>query len=111
ETEGDADRACAVARRGLELAPDDAELHAILARASAKSGGTERVVTTYAELALRHPEVALCAWYPAVSRSESAVSAVSAKQHARASFRAAEAGFARCRSLDARHDRACREYE
>ncbi len=104
-------RAADATARALRLAPADAELHARFARLALALGGRERLLADYAAFAAQHPQVALGAWYPAVQHYETGCELVRAERDGRAEFEAAEALFARARSLDANIESACAEYE
>jgi tetratricopeptide (TPR) repeat protein len=138
EAQGALAEAQAVALRGLDETPADEELHQCLARASSALGGRDALLAAYAQFASRHANVALGEWYPAVARFEGAVETLSARTNearatastrdasgpraakagdgdelaaTRAAFEAAERGFARCRTHDAKYAQACRGYE
>lgn len=111
ESEGAPVAAQRVALHGLALLPRDEGLHQRLSSSSLTLGGIEMLDSTYARFRDRHADVALCEWHPALAGFDAAVERFVAGDEARALFASAEAGFARCRALEARYAQACLAYE
>lgn len=103
------------AERGLELVPDDALLHQLLARSALSAGGPQRLLKVFSRLRAKHPEQALTHWYPALERFKSSAAPEPQKldptKSHEAQLREAEEGFRQCRALNPAFESSCLRYE
>lgn len=99
-SQGAAQEAHDVALRGLAIAPDDEGLLEDLALAARVLGGPRGVVDALEPFCRRHPDIARAAWQLAEARFDLATASARDGVDPRAEVAAAEAGFARARSID-----------
>jgi tetratricopeptide (TPR) repeat protein len=109
--QGEVPQARDLALRGLAIAPDDAGLLEHFARSARALGGPRAVVDSLEPLCRRHPDVARVAAQLAEARFELARASARNGVDPRAELAAAEAGFARARSLDPSLEDRSRERE
>ncbi len=103
----------ATAERGLDFSPGEARLMDLVARA-ARSNGSEELLEVFKRLRRKAPNQALGYWYPALEYFNSSVVQETMPQFdgsGKKQLDAAEDGFRRVRSLDARYTKSCQGYE
>ncbi|HZO08312.1 MAG TPA: hypothetical protein VFC77_02955, partial [Myxococcota bacterium] len=110
-TQGSAREAREIALRGLAIAPDDEGLLEDLALSARALGGPRAVVDSLEPFCRRHPDVAEAAWQLAEARFDLATTSARGGADPRPELAAAEAGFARARSIDPAFEERSRERE
>ena len=98
---------------GIEISPDDIELHNRLMLVARKQGGSDEVFATYASFREKYPENALGHWYPAFELYEQGITAYDEEENAKGVelFRQAEQEFVRCRAMQPEYTASANGYE
>jgi tetratricopeptide (TPR) repeat protein len=111
QTQGSPADARDLALGGLAILPDDPALLGRLSSAARAIGGPALAVRILEPFCARHPDLAAAAWQLGLASYDAGLAELDAGRDPGPELSAAEAAFARCRSLDPAEEADCRALE